>query len=150
MTHEERNNIVGIVIGLIVMIFLATKLSGMNNAGAFDGADAIKIWARTVLWVIPFSIVAMIVMTILFNIIFAIVTNNKNPSFVVDERDKQINSLGAKVTSGIMGAGFILALLLLAYFDWRAIGALNIMFFTFAIADFLGNVTKLVLWRRGM
>lgn len=150
MTHEERSNIVSIITGFLVIGYLILKLLGMNAEGAFDGPDAVKIWARTVLWVIPFSIAGMIIVLIGFNIFYAIVTNTKNPSFIVDERDKHINTWGARVTMVIMAGGFILALLALAFRDWSAFAALNLVFFSFSAADMLGNITKLIMWRRGM
>ncbi|MBL4812388.1 MAG: hypothetical protein JKX69_08575 [Rhodobacteraceae bacterium] len=150
MTHEERSNLIAIFSALAVIIYLALKLSGMNEAGAFAGPDAVKIWARTVLWIIPISIVSMIVLTILATILFAIVTNTPDPVLIVDERDRQIGSWGTKVSILAVSAGFIMSIIALAFFGWTALAALNCIFFSFAIGDLFGNLTKMFLWRRGV
>lgn len=149
MTHEERTNLMSILTGLLVISYIGWSVYSKAEAGVFAGPDALMIWARTVLWAIPIGIIMMIVMMIFFNIVYAIATNNPKPSFVVDERDQSIKIWGLRVTGGAISTGFIISLLGLAL-GWSAFVAVNVIFFSLAIGDLLGGLTKLVLYRRGL
>lgn len=149
MTHEERNNLVAIVVGLFIMFYLGSRVWLKYEAGEFDGPDGLMIWARTVLWVIPIGIGLMIIATILTSIVHAIVTKTPNPSFIVDERDRHIGRYGTIVTMSLSGAGLILAMVFLAI-GWSPLAAMNTIFFSYAASDLIGNLVKLILWRRGL
>ena len=148
MTYEERNNLVAILTNILVMGWLTARLLGMNGEGAFGGPDGLAVWAQTVLWVIPASVGVTIIATILFNILFAIATRDENPSFIIDERDRQIAIRGMVTTMIVASAGFIGALIALA-FGWTALLALTVILYGFAAGDLIGSIVKLVLWRRG-
>ena len=149
MTHEERNNLVSIFTGILVQIYISYRIWSQYADGVFDGPDGLMLWARTILWIIPVAIIAMIISVILFAILHAIVTGNPKPSFIVDERDKSIGRTGNIVTMVVSSIGFIIALICLAL-GWSAFAAFNILFYSFAAGDFSGNLTKQYLWRRGM
>lgn len=148
MSHEEKNTLVAIVTNVLVTVFFAFKILQMHQAGAFAGADGLMIWARTVLWMIPVSIAITVVFAIGFSIVFAIVTRNPKPSFIVDERDKGLSKLSMQATMIVAGAGWIMALILLA-FGWSAFGALNMVLFSFAFGDLGGSLLKMYHYRRG-
>ena len=149
MTHEERNNLMAIVVGIMIIIYIAWNVHSKVEAGVFTGPDGLMLWARTVLWAIPIGVISMIVGTILMAIIYAIATGDPKPSFIVDERDKLIGNWGMKVTIGCVSTGFIMAIIGLAMGS-SAFVVLNVIFFSFAAGDLFGNLTKLVLWRRGL
>lgn len=149
MSHEERNNIASLIAGILVNIYVISKLSGMFADGRFDGPDALMIWARAMLWVIPIGIGVVIVCIILFNILFAIAAGEENPSFVVDERDKAIQVFGMRFTMVFTGIGFIGGMVALAY----GIDPLFVfigMFFAFSFGDMIGNFAKLIRYRSDM
>lgn len=148
MPFKERNIVVAIFTNLIVIAYFAWRICRMLQDGQFDGSDALTVWARTVLWMIPLSIVATIIGTILFNIIYAIVTRQPKPSFVVDERDKAIEITGMKATMVVISTGFMLGMVALA-FGWTGFTVFNLILFSFAFADLGGNLVKLALYRRG-
>jgi len=148
MSYEERNTIVALFTNLSVMTLLTLRLLSLHQGGAFAGPAALELWAQNVLWIIPASIVAAIILSILFNIGFAIVTREKNPDFVVDERDKAFGIKAMQTTIVVASAGFIGALGALAM-GWQALIAFNIILGAFALGDLSGNVLKLFLYRRG-
>ena len=148
MTHEDKNNLVSIATNILVNAYIILQLIQMNAAGAFDGTDALQNWARMVLWVIPISIVLMIVGTILFSILFAIATNDAKPSFVVDERDRLFSKRSMVATMVFAGGGFIGSIICLAL-GWSAFWGFNIIYFSFALGSFAGDLTKFVSYRRG-
>jgi hypothetical protein len=148
MTHEDKNNVISMVVNIAVNAYIIWKLMQMNAAGAFDGADALMNWARMVIWVIPISVVLMIVGTIMFSIIFAVATNDAKPSFVTDERDKLFGNRSMIAVIMFAGFGFISSIVCLAI-GWSALFAFNVIYFSFALGSFAGDITKFVSYRRG-
>ena len=94
MTHEERNTVSAIFASLLVNLYVIFKLMAMFEDGRLAGDDAVMVWARAMLWVIPIGIALVIATMILFNILHAIATGTESPSFLVDERDKIIPPSG--------------------------------------------------------
>lgn len=148
MTHEERNTIFALLVNVLVNGYIIIKLLGLSSAGAFAGPDALQVFARTVLWVIPISIVATLVFTVLGNILIAIILREPKPDFTVDERDKQFQMRAMGATLFGAAAGFIIALIGLA-FGWSALTAFLVLYFSFAGGDFFGNIVKFLSYRCG-
>ncbi|WP_299662568.1 hypothetical protein [uncultured Ruegeria sp.] len=148
MTYQDRNTVVSIFVNLAVSAFVVFRLLDMNASGMFDGPDAVNNWARMVIWLVPLGIVATIIGTILFNIGFAIVTREPKPSFVVDERDKLFERRGSLAIIVFAGAGFVSAVLALA-FNASALIGFNIIYFGMAFGSFAADIVKFVSYRRG-
>lgn len=146
MSYQDRNNIVSIVISLLVNGYVIFRLFEMSAAGAFDGADAVNVWARMVVWAIPISIAGTIVGTILFNIGYAMVTGETKPSFLVDERDRQIDLRAIVAVVVVAAAGFILAIVGLA-FGWSALVGFNIVYFAMALGSMASDAFKFIAYR---
>ena len=149
MGYEERNTLVAIFVNVSVVAGFVWLILSMQGEGAFAGSDGLTVWARTVLWIIPASIVATIVITIVFNIVFAIATREADVDTVVDERDRSISILGMRVTMVVASVGFIGALVMLAV-GWPVFLALNLILAGFALGDLCGSLTRLFLYRRGI
>jgi len=146
MSHEERNNIASLIAGLLVNIYVIIKLSTMFEAGRLAGPDAMMIWARAMLWVIPIGILTVIICIILFSILFAIAERDGSPSFVVDERDRAIKTFGLHFTVVATSVGFVGALVALA-FGTAPLYVFIGMFFAFSLGDLIGNAAKLIRYR---
>ena len=148
MTHEERNTVSAIFASLLVNLYVIFKLMAMFEDGRLAGDDAVMIWARAMLWVIPIGIALVIATTILFNILHAIATGTASPSFLVDERDKIIPNFGMKVTGIVLSIGFIGAVIALAI-GIAPLSAFIAMWFGFAAGDLAGNLAKMIRYRMG-
>ncbi|GAA6207799.1 hypothetical protein NBRC116601_10920 [Cognatishimia sp. WU-CL00825] len=148
MTYQERNNVVSILSNLAISAYILLRLLDMNASGEFNGPDAVNVWARMVIWVIPLGILATIAGTILFNIGFAIVTGNPKPSFVVDERDRLFERRGMMAIVGFAGAGFVSAVIALAL-GYSALVGFNIIYFGMAAGSMGADLVKFFSYRRG-
>ncbi|AZV78223.1 hypothetical protein EBB79_10270 [Parasedimentitalea marina] len=148
MTYQDRNTVVSIFVNLAVSAFVVLRLLEMNASGMFEGSDAVNNWARLVIWLIPLGIVATITGTILFNIGFAIFTNEPKPSFIVDERDKLFERRGNFAIIAFAGAGFVTAVIVLAL-DASALIGFNIIYFGMAFGSLAADIVKFVSYRRG-
>ena len=148
MPYEERNAWVALIANVLIVSWFGWKVWTMSADGAFDGPDGLALWARTVLWMIPVSIVATIILSILFSIGASIATRDTDPSFVSDERDKRFSARGMIATMVVVSAGLIGGLVLLA-FGGSAFVALNLILFSFAFGAFVSEALRLYFYRRG-
>lgn len=148
MTYGGRNTIVALFTNLGVMGFFSWRLWLLHQDGALDGPEGLAVWAKNALWIIPASVVATILLSIVFNVLFAVVTREEKPSFVVDERDEAFRIKALMATIVVASAGFILALVALAV-GREALVAFNIILAAFALGDLSGSLVKLYLYRRG-
>ncbi|MDC0737437.1 hypothetical protein N6L24_04055 [Cognatishimia sp. SS12] len=148
MTYQDRNNVVSILVNLLTSSYVILRLLEMSAAGQFDGPDAVNVWARMVIWVIPISIAATIVGTIVFNILWAIFTGTAKPSFVVDERDKLFDRRAIFAIVVCAGVGFISSVIALAMGSTALVG-FNIIYFAMALGSFGADMVKFISYRRG-
>ncbi|MDG1736535.1 MAG: hypothetical protein P8L68_11045 [Paracoccaceae bacterium] len=150
MSHEEKNTVLQIIIGVVVNIYVILKVRELYSSGVMDGPDAIQIWANTMFWVIIFAIVAGIVMaiigTIIFSILEAMITGEADQNFISDERDKMIANTGNKITVGFTGFGFI-ALIAGIKFGYQPVDCLVVLMFCFSLGGLFGEFTKLARYR---
>ena len=148
MPQEERNTIVFIVSSLVLLTYYVIHLNGLAAEGRLSGPDAVVNWARAVVWLIVAGIGFTILTAILAAIASAILSGEKDPSGLVDERDRMIRSWGMRVTMVAASVGFLLGVGALAL-AWPVVTGLNIMFAAFALGNLAGDITKLALYRYG-
>jgi hypothetical protein len=86
---------------------------------------------------------------IAFQILYAIVTNTPNPSFLTGERDTLIIRCGIQVTLVVASVGFTLAVIMLAH-GWGAVGALNMILAGMALGAFAGDLFRIAVCRFGL
>ena len=146
MPSEERNTIVGLITSLIVNAYFFWRISQMFADGTSEAPDGLQIWAQTVLWVVPVSIVATIALTILASILHGIFTGETKGIFVKDERDRQFELWGMGATMALAVAGFLGSMVLLAL-GYSPFIAFNLIYLSFALGDVAGNVLKLAMYR---
>ncbi len=150
MSHEEKNTLLQIIIGVVVNFYIIQKVRELYSSGAMDGPDAIQIWAHEMFWVIIFAVVGGIVMaiigTILFSIIETAVTGEADQNFITDERDKMIANTGNKTTVAFTGMGFVV-LIAGINFGYRPIDCLVVLMFCFSLGSLFGEFTKLARYR---
>lgn len=149
MSFEERNAAVGVLVSLIAWGLMISVLSARHAAGVYDGADGPMLWARTVLWLILTCVGIAIALTIVANVLYALVTGERNPGFGKDERDNQIGLRGLQVTLIITSFGIIAAFGALAW-GVNVLTALNMILAACALGDMAGSLTKMILYRGGL
>jgi hypothetical protein len=148
MSYEERNAWVELFANVLIISFFGYRVWTLSGEGAFGGANGLTVWARTVLWMIPVSIVVTIVLTILFNIGAAVAMRDHDPGFVSDERDKRFGSRGMIAAIVVASAGWVIGLVLLAL-GGTALVTFNVILFAFAFGAFASQAVRLYFYRRG-
>jgi hypothetical protein len=149
MSFEERNAVSNILVCFITWAIMLTVLMKKSATGLFDGANGLEHWAQTVLWLILIGIGIAIVITILFNVAYAIITGEKKTNFLRDERDTLIGLRAMQATLIVINFGIVSAIIALA-FGASILAVLNMIFAACALSGFVSEITKLILYRRGI
>jgi hypothetical protein len=143
-----------------VLLIIAYSIYAMGETA--PASDDLKSWAMAMLIFIGISIVVMIVIQILFHIVLAIGITIKEreeddetveriitSTVIEDERDKLISLKSAHLGSACVGAGFIVALIVLA-FGSSALVALHIAFGSFIIGSIVEGGASIYYYERGV
>ena len=149
MSFEERNAVSGILVCFTTWAIMLSVLLQKSAAGLFEGNAGLVSWAQAVLWLMLLGIGIAIVMTILFNIAYAIISGEKKPDFLRDERDTLIGLRGIQATLIVITIGIIGAIIALAL-GTSILVFLNMILSACALSSLASDVTKLVLYRRGV
>ncbi|MCK6211062.1 hypothetical protein KZX45_10950 [Georgenia sp. EYE_87] len=143
MVYEERNmwsSLIVSVIGVIVYVVVVLQEAA--------GRPLTEVgWWPVMLWTIGGSIVAAIVVSV----VWGIVAGTRDPDGVgrSDERDREISRMGSRVGQSflvIAGLGVIVLCGLQAHWFWIA----NTMFFGFALSAIVGGIAGVTAYRRGL
>ncbi|MCF7930691.1 MAG: hypothetical protein K9L02_04170 [Acholeplasmataceae bacterium] len=114
MTYQEGKSLTNIISTLTITGVYALFMYQRVLNGMTDTSDVFKFWAIAILIFIPISIVARIIIMIIFSIINATIQTAKGEEIdvddIVDERDKLIELKSMRISLIIFSLGFILAL----------------------------------------
>lgn len=110
--------------------------------------ELLKFWAKTILILLPVTIVSRIVIHILFGIGNAIVTRTTESSYETDERDKLIELKASRVSGIIFGIGFLSSLGALLM-DWGVSGMFLVIMCGGLLGEITENLVRLRYYRRG-
>jgi hypothetical protein len=150
MSHEEKNTIFQIIIGVVVNIWILYKINNLYKTGAMDDPNSIQIWAETIFWIIIVSIAVGVVFTIIGTIIFSIlesiIMGQADSKFMADERDKMIGHTGNRIIIGFVGAGF-LVLITGIKFGYETVDCLVVLMFCFSLGSLFAELAKLARYR---
>ena len=143
MVYEERNiwaSLIVSVIGVGVYVVLVLLQAG---GGPLTEVD----WVPLMLWTIGGSIVAAIVVSIVWGMLAGL----GDPDGVgkSDQRDRDIAHMSTRVGQAflvIAGLGVIVLCAFEADWFWIA----NTMFFGFALSSIVGGVASVIAYRRGL
>ena len=148
MSYQEQRVAVSLITALIVFTAYALYMFGLFQDGRFEGPDANSLVGKSTFVLIGASIVVTIVVQILFAIIHAIVTRERD-DYIVDERDRLIELRSMKVGFIAFSIGFVAAMGLLALDMLAAYAIFLLIIASMFLANVVGDVTKLFLYRRG-
>ena len=143
MVYEERNVWAGLIVTVISMIVYVILVLQAAGGGPLADVD----WVPFMLWTIGLSIVA----TIILSIVWGIIAGMFDPDGVgkSDQRDRDIARMGGRVGQAflvIAGLGVIVLCAVEADWFWIA----NTMYFGFAISALVGGIASIVAYRRGL
>ena len=143
MVYEERNAWAGLIVTAVMMTTYVIIVLQRAAGGSLTDVD----WWPIMLWTIIGSIVA----TIVLSIVWGMLAGMRDPDGVgrSDVRDRDIARMGARVGQSflvIAGLGVLLLCAFEAHWFWIA----NTMFLGFALSAFVGGLASVIAYRRGL
>ncbi|MBE9914003.1 hypothetical protein G8C92_08145 [Paenibacillus donghaensis] len=148
MSYQEKKIIVSIISS--ILIFTLYTLYAINNAkeGSITSASDFSFWGSFILVLLPVSIVAKIIIHIVFVIFNKIATNEDGPSFE-DEFDKIIELKADRISLYVFFFGFIFSMVPLVTGQTTYLTFLVLILFGF-LSDLLGRIAQLYFYRKGV
>lgn len=148
MSFQERKTLMYVFSTFLIFGLYCLYVVQNEPFGMLDQAEPFRFWGMFVVILIPVTMVAKIVLHIVFSIMDRMVTQEAEPSFA-DELDKLIELKATRVSHLTFTLGFVLAM------ATAAMGmSMNMMFIILIGAGFLSEVTgqlsQLYYYRRGV
>jgi len=150
MSFQQKNIAVSLVNFILILGFFLFRVIQMLQSDSFTSANIFRLWGIT----IGFAIVVTIIGTILTHIVSAIIeairTGNEDPKIedFEDERDQLIDLKGTKVTYAVFSIGVFLSMLTFV-FDQPPLVMFTLLISSGLVAQIVGDISRLVLYRRG-
>lgn len=146
MSIQERRALVSLISGLVIFAVYSAYMFQRLPSGEAYSPDVFHYWGSFILILIPVSIVARIIIYILFSIINKIVTNEDEP-WITDERDKLIEMKAARNSLYVFMVGLLLAMAsLVAY--WPPTAMFIILLFAGMMSEVIGDLSQFFFYRR--
>ncbi|MCM3635144.1 MULTISPECIES: hypothetical protein [Paenibacillus] len=147
MTYQEKKSIVSMFSSILIFVVYCLYMYPKYPGGELS-SEALRYWGSFVLILTVVTIIAHIIISIIFNIIFRMTTGEKEPTFA-DELDKLIEMKANRISFFMFIIGFLLAMGTLVMNE-----QLQTMFIILIIAGFIsdviGSVMKLYYYRKGV
>ena len=150
MSFQERNIAVSLGSFIFILGFYLFRMNSLMQAGDLNSTDVFRLWGIIIVMAIVLTIAATILAHILATILEVIRTGEEEPEIedIEDERDKLIDLRGTKVTYIASSIGVLLAMLTFV-FGQPPLVMFSLLIFTSLVAQIVGDVSRLVLYRRG-
>ena len=150
MSFQERNITASLVSFSLVMAYFLIRVFQMVQRGSFTSANVFRLWWIVIILAVVITIVLIILSHIGSAIFEVIRTGNEDPKIddTEDERDKLIDLRGTKITYTVSSIGVFLAMLTFVL-GQPALGMFTLLIFFGLFAQITGDISRLVLYRRG-
>ena len=148
MSYQEKKSIVNIFSALLITGIYGWIIYQRHLDGRFDLSDDYQKWGVLFLIFIGVSIVARIIIYIVFHIINAIATREEDVP-VEDERDKLIKLKSTRNSYLAFTMGFVLAITALA-FGMPVYSIFVIFIVSGLISEILENSSQIYYYRKGV
>lgn len=150
MSFQQKNITVSLVNFSLILGFFLFRVFQMIQRDDFVPENIFRLWGI----IIGLAIVVTIIGTILTHIVSAIFevirTGNEDPKIedFEDERDKMIDLRGTRITYTVFSLGVFLSMLTFV-FDQPPLVMFTLLIFFGLVAQITGDVSRLILYRRG-
>jgi uncharacterized membrane protein len=148
MSYQERMNIVNIMSGLLITPIYAWIVYQRHLQGRFDLTDDFKTWGIIFLVFMGVSIVARIIIYIIFHILNAIATREQDIP-VEDERDKFVKLKSTRNSHYAFSIGMVLGFVLLAV-GMPIYGLFIVFILSGLVSEIVDNGSQIFYYRKGL
>ena len=150
MSFQQRNITVSLVTFILILGFYLIRIFQLLQTDSFISTNVFRLWGI----IVVLAIVATILLTILAHIgsaVFQVIkTGDENPKIedFQDERDKLIDLRGTQITYVASSLG-VLAAMLTFVFGQPPLLMFSLLIFSGLLAQIIGDISRLMLYRRG-
>jgi Na+/H+ antiporter NhaD/arsenite permease-like protein len=148
MTYQEKKSIVSVISAILIFGLYCLYMYPQYPSGSVDSAETFRYWGTFVLMLTLISIIAHILISIIFNIVFRITTREKEPKFA-DELDKLIDLKAFRNSFFVFVIGFLFAMGSLVIYQPPTVMFMILIISGF-VSDVTGSATKLYHYRKGV
>ena len=151
MSFQQKNITVSLANFSLILGFFLVRVSQMIQGGSFNSTNVFRLWGIIIALAVVVTIFATILTHIVSAIIHAIRTGEEksNVEDIEDERDKLIDLRGTKLTYLVASIGSFLSMLTFVLGQPPLVMFTLLIFFG-VVAQILGDVLRLYLYRRGL
>ena len=151
MSFQQKNVTVSLANFTLILGFYLVRVFQMIQGGSFNSANVFRLWGIIIALAVVVTIFATILTHIVSAIIQAIRTGNEKPDIedIEDERDQLIDLRGTKLTYLLSSIGVFLSMLTFV-FGQPPLVMFTLLIFFGVVAQILGDVLRLSLYRRGL
>lgn len=148
MSYQEKQNVVNIFSGLLVTAIYAYIVYQKQLGGELDLATDYKQWGFLFIIFIGISIVARVIIQIIFHIINAIATRTEDVP-KDDERDKLVKLKSTRNSHYVFITGFTFSMIMLAI-GWPVYTLFIVYIVTGLLAEIADNGSQIFYYRKGV
>jgi len=150
MSFQQKNIAVSLASFTLILGFFLFRVVQMTLNDSFISTSVFWLWGITIGLGIVVTIIGTILTHIVSTIIEAIQTGNKDPKVedFEDERDQLIDLKGTKVAYLVFSIGTFLSMLTFV-FDQPPLVMFTLLISFGLVAQIVGDISRLVLYRRG-
>jgi hypothetical protein len=144
---REKQIIVSVITSIMILGFYSLYVFRNYISGSPEIINDFKFWGKAFLILIPVSIVAQIIIHIVFAIINKIATNEDIP-VISDERDKLIELKAVRISHWIFIFGFMLSMGSQAFGMQPWVMFITLVFSGF-VASVISEIARIIYYRKG-
>lgn len=150
MSFKEKTIAVTLVNFSLILVFFLRRVYQLVQTGEFNADNLFSLWGWVIVLAIVVSIVGIIVTLVVPAVVEAIRTGDDDVDIddVEDERDQLIDLRGTKVTHTISSFGSLIAMMTFVLGQPPLVMFALLIFFG-VLAQIIGDVSRLYLYRRG-
>ncbi len=148
MCQKEKMIIVSMISSVLIIVFYSLYIYQKYISGNPEIIHDLSFWGKAFLYFIPVTIVAQILIHIVFAIVNKIATN-EDISSITDEMDRLIELKSIRISHWTFILGFIMAMLAMAI-GMQAHLMLLILVFSGFISSLASDISKIYFYRKGV
>jgi hypothetical protein len=148
MSFQEKKNIVSLISTFLIFGSYWLYVFQKHPFGSLDQENTLSFWGSFILILIPVTIAAKIIISIVFTVINRIATNEQEPSFS-DELDKLIELKATRNSHYVFLLGFVLSMVTLVM-DMPANTMFIILICSGFVSEVIGYISQLYFYRKGV
>lgn len=149
MSYQEKNTTVSLMSFMLILAYYLINVFQMYQGGGLVADRLFRLWAIVIVAGILVNILATILTNIVLSIVHAIRTGKEESErFIEDERDKLIELKGTKFSYIFFSIGVLIAMLTFV-FGQPPLVMFSSIVLSSLVAEIIGDIAQIVLYRRG-